>query len=151
MPIVSATEMFFIRSAGLTVAEAMYDYDKMAEAWKTSMKRYNWDMAPLQHAIRSGPTMELLGMKTFKWPGHDLPENSYYQWVEREYMLADEYDEFLKDPADFTIRKLMPRMATTLEPLGNLPPIPGWVPATPCWPWGRRSPVCRRSRSCWRG
>jgi uroporphyrinogen-III decarboxylase len=126
VPIVSATEMFFVRSAGLSAAEAMYDYEKMAVAWKTSMKRFNWDMAPLQHAIRSGPTMELLGMKTFKWPGHDLPENSYYQWVEREYMLADEYDDFLKDPSDFTIRKLMPRMAGTLEPLGALPPIP-WM------------------------
>ena len=54
VPIVSATELFFVRSAGLTIAEAMYDYDKMAAAWKTSMKRYNWDVAPLQHAIRSG-------------------------------------------------------------------------------------------------
>jgi uroporphyrinogen-III decarboxylase len=123
VPIVSAAEMFFVRSAGLTAAEAMYDYEKMASAWKASMRRYNWDMAPLQHAIRSGPTMELLGMKTFKWPGYNLSKNSYYQWVEQEYMLADEYDEFLKDPADFTIRKLMPRMSSTLEPLGALPPI----------------------------
>jgi uroporphyrinogen-III decarboxylase len=123
VPIVTATEMFFVRSAGLTAAEAMYDYEKMAAAWKTSMKRYNWDMSPLQHAIRSGPTMELLGLKTFKWPGYNLPENSYYQWVEQEYMMADEYDEFLKNPADFTIRKLMPRMSSTLEPLIALPPI----------------------------
>jgi uroporphyrinogen-III decarboxylase len=128
VPLVSATELFFIRSAGLTIAEAMYNYDKMAAAWKTSMKRYNWDMAPLQHAIRSGSVMELLGMKTFKWPGHGLPENSSYQWVEREYMLADEYDDFLKNPADFTIRKLMPRMASALEPLEKLPPIT-WMAA----------------------
>ena len=128
VPLVSATELFFIRSAGLTIAEAMYDYDKMAEAWKTSMRRYNWDMAPLQHAIRSGSVMELLGMKTFKWPGYDLPENSSYQWVEQEYMLAEEYDDFLKNPADFTIRKLMPRMARALEPLEKLPPIT-WMAA----------------------
>jgi uroporphyrinogen-III decarboxylase len=126
VPIVSAAEMFFVRSAGLTAAEAMYDYDKMAAAWKASMKKYNWDMAPLQQGIRSGPTMELLGMKTFKWPGYNLPENSYYQWVEQEYMMADEYDEFLKDPTDFTIRKLMPRMSNTLEPLSALPPI-AWM------------------------
>lgn len=126
VPIVSATELFFVRAAGSTVAEAMYDYDKMAVAWKASMKRFNWDMGPLQHAIRSGPLMEMLGMKTFKWPGYDLPENSYYQWVEREYLLADEYDEFLRDPSDFTIRKLMPRMASILEPMGALPPVP-WM------------------------
>lgn len=123
VPIVTATEFFFTRSAGLTDAEAMYDYDKMAEAWKKSMQRYNWDMAPLQHAIRPGPVMELLGMKTFKWPGYNLPDNSYYQWIEKEYMMADEYDEFLKDPSDFTIRKLMPRMSNMLEPLAKLPPI----------------------------
>jgi uroporphyrinogen-III decarboxylase len=128
VPIVSATEIFFVRSAGLTVAEAMYDYDKMAEAWKSSMIRYNWDMAPLQHAIRSGRLMQLLGIKTFRWPGYDLPENSPYQWVEREYMLADEYDAFLKDPADFTIRKLFPRMASALEPLAKIPPVT-WMSA----------------------
>ena len=123
VPIVTATEFFFTRSSGLTDAEAMYDYDKMAEAWKKSMQQYNWDMAPLQHAIRPGPVMELLGMKTFKWPGYNLPDNSYYQWIEKEYMMADEYDEFLKDPSDFTIRKLMPRMSNMLEPLAKLPPI----------------------------
>jgi len=101
----------------------MYDYDRMAEAWKTSVVRYNWDMAPLQHAIRPGPVMELLGIKTYRWPGYNLPRNGYYQWVEKEYMLADEYDELLKDPGDFTLRKLLPRMASTLEPLGRLPPI----------------------------
>jgi uroporphyrinogen-III decarboxylase len=46
-----------------------------------------------------------------------------YQFVEEEYMLAEEYDEFLKDPADFVIRKMMPRMADTLKPLEMLPPI----------------------------
>jgi hypothetical protein len=67
--------------------------------------------------------MELLGIKTFKWPGFNLPDNSYYQWVENEYMMEDEYDEFLKDPSDFTIRKLMPRISGMLEPLADLPPI----------------------------
>ena len=38
-------------------------------------------------------------------------------------MLADEYDEFLKAPADFTIRKLMPRMSSVFEPLAKIPPI----------------------------
>ncbi len=96
VPIVTAADLFFVRAAGLTLAQGMYDLDKMAEGWKTSMRRYNWDMAPLQHAIRSGTVMELLGIKTFRWPGYNLPENSPYQWVEREYMLAEEYDQFLK-------------------------------------------------------
>jgi uroporphyrinogen-III decarboxylase len=126
VPIVAASEFFFTRSSGLKDAEAMYDYDRMAAAWKESMTRYDFDMAPLQSAIRSGKVMELLGMKTYKWPGFNLAENSYYQWVEAEYMLADEYDDLLKDPADFIIRKLMPRMATVLEPLAEIPPV-AWL------------------------
>jgi uroporphyrinogen-III decarboxylase len=123
VPIVTASEFFFTRSSGLKDAEAMYDYDRMAAAWKEAMTRYDFDMAPLQHAIRSGKVMELLGMKTYKWSGFNLAENSYYQWVEAEYMLADEYDDLLKDPAGFIIRKLMPRMATVLEPLAEIPPV----------------------------
>ena len=126
VPIVAASEFFFTRSSGLKDAEAMYGYDRMAAAWKESMTRYDFDMAPLQHAIRSGKVMELLGMKTYKWPGFNLAENSYYQWVEAEYMLADEYDDLLKDPADFIIRKLMPRMATAMEPLAEIPPV-AWL------------------------
>ena len=126
VPVVTAADLFFIRSAGLTAAQGMYNLEEMSEAWKASMRRYNWDMAPLQQAIRSGAVMELLGIKTFRWPGYNLPENSMYQWVEREYMLADEYDQFLRDPSDFTIRKLMPRMVTILEPLEKFPPI-SWM------------------------
>ena len=127
VPIVTTTEFFFVRDAGLTAEEAMYDYEKMAKGWKQSMQRYQWDMAPLQHAIRPGPVMELMGMKIFKWPGYDLNKNSIYQWVEKEYMLPDEYDEFLKNPSDFTIRKILPRMSRIFEPLAMLPPITSMV------------------------
>ena len=123
VPIVTAAEFFFTWAAGLTSAEAMYDYEKMAEGWKQSMKRYNWDMAPLQHAIRPGPVMELLGMKTFKWPGYNLGDNVYYQWVENDYVKEDEYDELLRNPSDFTIRTILPRMAGIFEPFQLLPPI----------------------------
>ncbi len=108
---------------GMTNAEAMYDYDKTAEVWLAGTKKLNWDMAPPPFTIFPGPVWEKLGLKTFKWPGYNLKENLPYQFVEEEYMLADEYDEFLSNPSDFVIRKMMPRMATTLEPLGMLPPI----------------------------
>ncbi len=123
VPIVSLAGVFIPRYMGMTSAEALYDYERMNQAWKDAMVKLNWDMAPLAFVVFPGPVMELLGLKTFKWPGFDLGENATYQFVEDEYMLADEYDEFLADPGDFTIRKLMPRMSKTLEPLGMLPPI----------------------------
>lgn len=123
VPVVSLAGFFMARYAGLTHAEAMYDYERLAEAWKQSTQKLNWDMAPPPFTMFPGPVMELLGLKTFKWPGQHLGDMLPYQFVEDEYMLAEEYDEFLKDPADFVIRKMMPRMADSLKPLGMLPPI----------------------------
>ncbi|MEW5959052.1 MAG: uroporphyrinogen decarboxylase family protein [Chloroflexota bacterium] len=123
VPIASLAGLFMARYGGLTHAEAMYDYEKLAKAWQKSTQKLNWDMAPPPFVAFPGPVMDLLGLKTFKWPGRHFGDMVNYQFVEAEYMLADEYDEFLADPADFVIRTMMPRMATTLEPLGLLPPI----------------------------
>jgi hypothetical protein len=101
----------------------MYEYESLAEAWKYSTAKLNWDMAPPPFTMFPGPVMEKMGLRTFKWPGRDLGPYLTYQFVEDEYMLADEYDEFLKNPSDFVLRKMMPRMAKTLEPLGILPPL----------------------------
>jgi uroporphyrinogen-III decarboxylase len=46
-----------------------------------------------------------------------------YQFVEDEYLRADEYDDFLSNPELFTMRKLLPRLSTALEPLILLPPL----------------------------
>jgi uroporphyrinogen-III decarboxylase len=124
VPIASFAVFFFTRYSGLTNAKAMYDYNKMAKAWKQSMQRLNWDMSPLHQSVFCGPVMEIMGLKAFKWPGYNVVDNATYQYVENEYMMADEYDEFLADPGSFTIRKVLPRMASVFEPLAVLPPLP---------------------------
>jgi uroporphyrinogen-III decarboxylase len=123
VPVASLAGFFVTRYAGLTNAEAISDYPRMAEAWLGATKKLNWDMAPPPFTMFPAPVMELLGLRTFKWPGKHFADNSPYQFIEAEYMLADEYDEFLANPSDFVVRKMMPRMAETLEPLGMLPPL----------------------------
>lgn len=123
VPVASLAAFFVTRYSGLTNAEAMYDYEKMAAAWLASTKKLNWDMAPPPFVAFPAPVMELFGLRTFRWPGKHFPDNSPYQFVEAEYMLADEYDEFLKNPSDFVMRKMMPRMAEALEPFGLFPPL----------------------------
>jgi hypothetical protein len=105
VPIASLAAFFMTNYAGLTNAEAMYDPERTAEAWKYSTAKLNWDMAPPAFTIFSGPVFEQLGLRTFKWPGGQLSENLPYQFVEDEYMLADEYGELLSNPGDFVVRK----------------------------------------------
>jgi hypothetical protein len=71
----------------------------------------------------SGPAMEALGIQNRLWPGGPLPPDYAYQFVEGEYMKADEYDMFISDPADFMIRRYLPRVYTALAPLEKLPPL----------------------------
>lgn len=123
VPIASLAAFFMARYAGLDHATAIYDYERLADAWKEATIRLNWDMAPPPFTMFPGGVMEKLGLRTFKWPGYDLEKNLPYQFVEAEYLLPDEYPEFLSNPGDFVLRKAMPRMAKTLEPLGLLPPL----------------------------
>ena len=120
VPIASASAYFFYKYAGFTFKDAMYDYQKAAAAIKESMTRLQWDMAP-SVALGSGPLMELFGLKQYRWPGHDLPDTYSFQFLEKEYMGADEYDELLANPEGFALRKLIPRISTLFEPLSDLP------------------------------
>ena len=59
----------------------------------------------------SGEAMDMLDYKMYAWPGHGLPlEASGWQFIENEYMTVDEYDELIRDPSDFWVRKYLPRV-----------------------------------------
>jgi hypothetical protein len=70
-----------------------------------------------------GPALETLNIKNRLWPGGPLPPDYEYQFIEREYMTADEYDLFINDPSDFIIRRYLPRVYGVLQPLSKLPPM----------------------------
>ena len=71
----------------------------------------------------SGTAWEALDVKNRLWPGGPLPPDYEYQFLEVEFMKADEYDIFLSDPTDFMIRYYLPRMYGAMEPLAKLPPL----------------------------
>ena len=51
-----------------------------------------------------------------RWPGGDLPDDAPFQFVEGEYIKADEVDQFLADPNGFTLRTILPRIAQHVRP-----------------------------------
>jgi hypothetical protein len=63
----------------------------------------------------------LLGDRQTRWPGYGLPDNMPMQYVEGEYMKAEDYDGFLDDPTNFALRTLLPRTYEKLEGLAHLP------------------------------
>jgi len=126
VPLATISDFYFATSQGVNCREAMYDYDKMAAAWKTTAKELDLDMTGQLFSIMSGKVMDIMGIKGFSWPGaadpaQRLPDHLQYQYHEKDLIQADEIDDFLKDPSDFTIRKLMPRMSETIGPLAMVP------------------------------
>lgn len=68
-----------------------------------------------------------LGDRMTKWPGVGLGPNGSFQFNEQEFMKAEDYDEFLEDPADWAIRVYTPRAFTACEGLSLLPPLGMWL------------------------
>jgi uroporphyrinogen-III decarboxylase len=69
-----------------------------------------------------GPSLAV-GDRMTRFPGHGMDPNGSFQFIEGEYMKAEDYDAFMEDPADWSIRKYWPRVFTELEGLALLPPL----------------------------
>lgn len=123
VPIAPISQFFAAKYAGITPEEAMYDYDKANAAWGKVNVDFEPDLYGSPLSAFSGPVFEALDLKLYKWPGHGVSPNHGHQYVEGEYMKADEYDAFLQDPSDFVMRTYLPRICGALESFKTLPPL----------------------------
>ncbi len=121
VPVLPFFGAFSAQYAGITAKEALYDYAKALDATYKTIIDFEPDMAP--GAMSFGPTMEALEYKQLKWAGYNLGENTGYQFVDGEYMKADEYDAFLYDPTDFILRAYWPRIFGKLGVFGQMQPL----------------------------
>ena len=103
--------------AGVTFKQAMNDYAVARAACHKFLDYFQPDLDFGPIFAYPAKAMETLGWKAFKWPGHGLADNSMYQYVDGEYMKAEEYDEFIQDPSDFMLRTWAPRQFSALAGL----------------------------------
>jgi len=125
VPFTPFCTFFPAKYAGISYQEAMYDLDKTEKAIEKFTLDFQPDLCPDTFRIVSwASTLEALGYKQLIWPGHGLGPNTTYQFVEGEYMKAEEYDDFLLDPTGFLLSVIFPRIYGSLKPLKNLSSIP---------------------------
>ncbi len=124
VPCAVPTGWFPAMNAGITLKEAMYNPEKMKWAWLKFLDEYDSDTFDGTLFFQA-PVSDILDSRTMKWPGHGLPDDSHsaYQYIEGEYMKADEYDLFMKDPLDFQLRYYLPRTMGAFEPFADVPPF----------------------------
>jgi uroporphyrinogen-III decarboxylase len=114
--------------AGYTLKDVMYDADKLKKAYFKFIAEFEMDSFTGPGLVLPGRVLEMTDHRLHKWPGHGLPDNmSLYQYVEQEYMKADEYDAFLENPTDFWWRYFLPRTVGAFEPFRKLLPFSGMM------------------------
>jgi len=118
----SSDHFFSTRLAGISNKDAMLEHDKRYAAMKDVLLSFDFDIA-LQSGVYPAQWYSILAARHYQWPGGGLPDDKTFQFVEKEYLLADEYNQFLANPNDFTMRVLWPRMTEGLKPLTELPPL----------------------------
>jgi len=122
VPVTVLPSMFPYLNAGMTVEEAMYDYDKCTAAFKKFILELKPDMHIGASAPGPGKFYEILDYKLYSWPGHGVAPEHCYQCNEDEYMTADEYDLFMMDPSFYFRNFYLPRVFGALGGFSMLAP-----------------------------
>jgi uroporphyrinogen-III decarboxylase len=126
MPVALYATFWLARYGGITCRQLMYDYEKCAELSERAILEFEPDAySPMMFASACGLALETIGFKQLQWPGHGVGDDQPYQYLDREYMKPEEYDEFIFDPTGFYLRTYLPRVASAFEGFEDLPYFPG--------------------------
>ena len=90
---------FATRIKGISNKDAGYDHEARWQATKEATLRFGWNFAPTNDVLASD-FFAAFGNKQMMWAGEEggLADDAPHQWVEDEYVKADELAEFIADP-----------------------------------------------------
>ncbi len=133
IPVCPSPGFFPIQYAGATMHDAMYDYDILTRTWETYCRDFTPDAYNAPTTVVPGKVLEILDFKLYRWPGRGVAKDNEYQFVEKEYMKAEEYQDLIDDPTGFFLNTYFPRIFKALKPLEKFPLLPP-VNEIPCIP-----------------
>ena len=124
VPVSLPAEYFPAYHGGVNLHTVMYDYEELKRCWLKYMREFEMDSFSGPGLVHSGKTMDIMDYRYMAWPGHGIGKDvSSYQYLEREAMKADEYDDLIRDPSDFIMRKVLPRSIGELKAFEKLGPV----------------------------
>ena len=124
VPVCPSAGHFPLEYAGVSWREAMYDYATLGRAWHTYYDDFGPDAYVGPGTIVPGRALDGIGFNLYQWAGHGLADDEGYQFVEREYMRAEEYEDLIDDPTGFFLSVYFPRICDELQALRNMPLLP---------------------------
>jgi hypothetical protein len=125
VPVILPVAGFPLYYSGMTLKEAMHDNKRLCQAYRKFFNDFKGDTYASPGMVFPARASEIINSLISKWPGHGLSDDaSMQQFVEGEYMKADEYDVLLRDPSDFCFRYYLPRTLGALAPFASFSPLP---------------------------
>jgi uroporphyrinogen-III decarboxylase len=114
--------------AGGTLKKVMYDYNELKRSWLKFLNDFEMDTFVGPGLVLPGKMLDDIDFKLHSWPGHGLADDvALYQYIEGEYMKPEEYDAFIRDPADFMLRTFLPRSVGAFAGFRKLGPLTPFV------------------------
>jgi hypothetical protein len=100
IPVVPLFAFFNCYYTGITPGDAYRDPEKAIASWRKTTLDFQPDATySVNFTIYAmDEVLSQLDFKAMKWPGHGVSENPSFQFVEDEYMKAEEYDFFFNNP-----------------------------------------------------
>jgi hypothetical protein len=118
IPIATGSNYFAEIYSGNNQQQVLYDPRGLMAADAVFIRNFP-EIDVLRNNRIYGPLYDAIGCKTYRLPGRDLPPNTQFQFVEREYMKPDEYDLLIDDPNRFMMEIFLPRVLGEFEGGGN--------------------------------
>jgi len=110
------------RFAGISFADTFYDAVKSSAATLKFVEDFRPEYLLLSGAA-AGRAYDLLGYNAYKWPGSSLPDDVPFQYVEAEYMPAEDYDALINNPEGYMLRNYLPRVCSHVQGLRLVPSL----------------------------
>ena len=122
VPLIMPIGYMLAELGGITKQQLLADPDRSQELLEQAALHFQPDSIHGPMPFDPTPYL-LLGDRMTAWPGHGLDENTQFQFVESEFMKAEDYDAFLDDPTDWVIRTYLPRAFEKLDGFATMPPL----------------------------
>ncbi|MFZ7127669.1 MAG: uroporphyrinogen decarboxylase family protein [Desulfobacterales bacterium] len=109
IPIATGSNYFAEVYSGNNQQQTLYDPPKWLEAEEVFVRDFP-EIDVLRNNRIYGPLYDAIDCRTYKLPGRDLPPDTQFQFVEKEYMTPEEYDLLIEEPKSFMLNTFLPRV-----------------------------------------
>ena len=101
---------FTAKYAGYNLQEVYYQLDKNFASVDKLLTDFDLDVIGTAPSLWWASHHDAVGARYLRFAGRQLEPDKQFQYVEGEYMLADDYDSFIADPTKWIMNTYLPRV-----------------------------------------